>query len=311
MTTRIQKLLVIGCMVLALGIALLEFLAGRPLRAIGGLAAITAGYAGVLTLEFWLLWRSFDPADAMRPTPPELVRAWARELFGAPVVFLWRQPFRSRREPDHLLPATGGKRGVLFVHGFFCNRGIWNPWLKRLRAIDIPFIAINLTPVLGSIDRYTEAIDTAARELEAATGLAPIAVAHSMGGLAVRASLARDRQKSERIHHVVTIATPHGGTTLARFATRGNTAEMRINSPWLRSLAAAEAGSPARRFTCFWSHCDNIVFPARNATLPDADNRHLGATPHVQMIYHPAVFEEVLRLLESSTMPAQIEALAS
>ena len=51
------------------------------------------------------------------------------------------------------------------------------------------------------------------------------------------------------------------------------------------------------RFVCFWSHCDNIVFPTRSATLPGADNRHLEATPHVRMVYHPDVFAEVMRAL--------------
>jgi hypothetical protein len=37
--------------------------------------------------------------------------------------------------------------------------------------------------------------------------------------------------------------------------------------------------------------------PTRHATLPGADNRHLPATPHVQMAYHPAVVAEVLRLV--------------
>jgi len=47
---------------------------------------------------------------------------------------------------------------------------------------------------------------------------------------------------------------------------------------------------------CFWSRCDNIVFPTRNATLEGADNREVAGAPHVAMVFHPAVFAEVLRL---------------
>jgi hypothetical protein len=74
---------------------------------------------------------------------------------------------------------------------------------------------------------------------------------------------------------------------------------MRLQSPWLDSLARAESPVLHARFTCFWGHCDNIVFPTRGATLPGADNRHLATTPHVAMAFHPAVFDEVLRLVDT------------
>ena len=76
---------------------------------------------------------------------------------------------------------------------------------------------------------------------------------------------------------------------------------MRLGSDWLAQLAARESALSRERFTCFWSHCDNIVFPTRNATLAGADNRHLPVTPHVQMVEHPAVFEEVLRIVATTS----------
>jgi triacylglycerol lipase len=220
------------------------------------------------------------------------VRAWAAELVAAPRVFLWHQPFRSASEPDRLSPVGDGRRGVLLVHGFFCNRGVWNPWLRRLRAADVPFVAVSMEPVFGSISDYGPTIAAAASELERVTGLAPVIVAHSMGGLAVRAWLAD--HAGARVHRLITIASPHVGTRLAGRGRGRNVEQMREGSSWVRDLAGRETGSRAH-VVCFWSHCDNIVFPTRNATLEGADNRHLEATPHVQMIFHPAVLAEVLR----------------
>jgi triacylglycerol lipase len=88
----------------------------------------------------------------------------------APQVFCWRQPFFSQRWPDHLPADAQGRRGVLLVHGFVCNRGVWNPWLQRLHARDVPFVAVNLEPVFGSIDDYVGILEQAVRRLEAATG---------------------------------------------------------------------------------------------------------------------------------------------
>ncbi len=132
----------------------------------------------------------------------------------------------------------------------------------------------------------------------------PVIVAHSMGGLAVRSWLAAEG-RSERFHHLVTIATPHAGTRIASRGFGVNVGQMRTTGTWLLRLLANEPATVRGRFVCFWGHCDNIVFPTRNATLAGADNRHLPATPHVRMAYHPAVFDEVLRLI----VPGRAEAV--
>ena len=78
---------------------------------------------------------------------------------------------------------------------------------------------------------------------------------------------------------------------------------MRLDGPWLRALADTEPPERYRRFTCFYSNCDNIVVPCSAATLPGADNRHLRGHGHVHLLRHPAVFDEVLRRLQDDTVP--------
>jgi pimeloyl-ACP methyl ester carboxylesterase len=171
-----------------------------------------------------------------------------------------------------------------------------------LRTRNIPHAAINLEPLLGSIDHYASLIDAAVREVHAATGLAPIVVAHSMGGVATRAWM--DAQRADdRIHRVVTIGTPHRGTVFGRYAVSTNARQMDIASEWLLALAMREPPQRYRRFTCFYSNCDNIVLPSRSATLPGADNRHLAGCPHVYMAFQPEIFNEVLRLASTRAIP--------
>jgi triacylglycerol esterase/lipase EstA (alpha/beta hydrolase family) len=191
---------------------------------------------------------------------------------------------------------------VLLVHGFVCNRGLWNPWLRELRAAQVPAIAVNLEPVFGSIDAYIPILEAAVRRLELATGLEPVIVAHSMGGLATRAWLA-SAGNDARVHRVITLGTPHHGTWMARYAATLNSRQMQQLGPWLTQLAAREPAARYARFTCFYGHCDNIVFPPSTATLPGADNRHLEAVAHVHMTYQPSVFSEVRRWL---SMPAAV-----
>jgi triacylglycerol esterase/lipase EstA (alpha/beta hydrolase family) len=165
--------------------------------------------------------------------------------------------------------------------------------MQRLRDAGVPFVAVNLEPVFGSVDEYVPILDAAARRIVAATGRPPLVVAHSMGGLAVRAWLDRT---AAAVEHVITIGTPHQGTWLARFGMTANGHQMRIDNPWLGALGARESAGYAR-YTCFYSHCDNIVFPPSTATLPGADNRHLPGCAHVHLAFQEAIVNEALRRL--------------
>lgn len=295
MLARLQQLIAVT--LLALTVAAIVAGAGTGATWAGPafVVLVVAGYGAVLALEFACLRASYAEGDDARPRLGQLLRAWVLEVIVAPRIFLWRQPFRWKSEPDHVPAEAAGRRGVLLVHGFFCNRGLWNRWLRQLRGHDVPCVAVSLEPVFGSIDDYRSAIADAMSRLQQATGLTPVIVAHSMGGLAARAWLASD--PAAACHRLVTIATPHAGTRLGAHGRGANITQMRLGSDWLARLAARESPESRRRFTCFWSHCDNIVFPTRSATLAGADNRHLPVTPHVQMVEHPAVFEEVLRIV--------------
>jgi triacylglycerol esterase/lipase EstA (alpha/beta hydrolase family) len=263
-----------------------------PVRAVVGFVLIAMGFSLVLAIEFVALRFVEASAAAPRPAWAELARAWWAETVAAALVFNWRQPFRWRAIPDQSA-AAGGRRGVVFIHGFICNRGLWTPWLQEARRLGIPFVAVNLEPVFGSIDRYAGIIDEAVERIARETGLAPVLVCHSMGGLAARAWL-RAKSADDRIQRIVTIGSPHHGTWLARFSRVRNGRQMRLDSEWLRNL-----GPPAApyRFTCWYSNCDNIVFPTGTAMLDGADNRLVTGAGHVDLAFHPRVMAETLALV--------------
>lgn len=300
MLARLQQAITLGAIALALAWAWWATHAGHETWAVIGVLLVLCGHALVLGVEFLLLNRAHGIDPTPRATPAQLAAAWWGEVWAAPAVFCWRQPFRSHLQPDWLPARSKGRRGVLFIHGFVCNRGLWNPWLLRLRSADVPFVALNLEPVFGSIDDYMAQIEQAVAQLEVATGLPPVVVAHSMGGLALRRWWA-ERGDDSRVHHAITIGTPHHGTWLARFATTRNSRQMQQVSRWLQTLAAREPAARARQFTCFFSHCDNIVFPASTATLAGADNRHLSGVAHVHMADRPEPWAELQRWLQPST----------
>ena len=62
----------------------------------------------------------------------------------------------------------------------------------------------------------------------------------------------------------------------------------------MRTLALERPTDP---FTCWYSNCDNIVFPASVATLPGADNRFVPGVAHVELAFDERVFEHALDAL--------------
>lgn len=307
MTARIQQLITLAALALAALWVWTFVRQGQLLWALLAPLALLSILGAVLALEFVLL-RLVHAADLTpRATASALASAWWGELLAAVRVFCWRQPFKSQDYPD-LVPQQGAepqRRGAVLVHGYFCNRGLWNRWLQRLREQGTPFIAVDLEPVFGSIDSLVPVLESAVSTLEQQTGQAPVVVAHSMGGLVLRRWYAKPGNE-HRLHHAITLGTPHQGTWLARLAFTVNAREMRQGAAWLGCLSGDETTtlhSRMPRFTCFYSNCDNIVFPPATATLPGADNRHLPGVAHVDMVDMPQPWEELKRWLAMPTEP--------
>ena len=277
------------------------------------LAVLSFGWP-VLVIGLELLWflpRANRGDAAPASTLNQRLRAWALESRFWLQVFVWRQPFRSRAIAD--MPAPTGRRGVVLVHGFVCNRGFWNPWLSRLRADGIPFVAVNLEPVFGGIDDVVPHMARAVATLTQHTGVPPLVVAHSMGGLAVRAWLRTQRQAGHTplpVAHIVTIGSPHHGTVLAHFSQVRNGKQMRPGSAWLRALASSEPPDLSTHFTCVYGHCDNVVMPTSTAVLPGSQALHIEGTPHVALAFHPATQALVWRLLQVESVSARTEGVS-
>lgn len=289
---RLQQWAPVG--LLAMSIAVLVLLWNRsPFGALVAALLVAFAHAGLLAIEFLLVTVVGRRDPAPSPSLMQLAGAWAREVVHDIVVFGWRQPFDWRREPDHLHGAPG-MVGIVFVHGFICNRGFWTPWMRQARARGHAFVAVNLEPVFCSIDDYCDILEEAVAAITRSTGRPPMLVCHSMGGLAARAWLRRCEGHG-RVAHVVTIGTPHRGTWLARFSRLENGRQMRVDGDWIGALPVP-AAAQARSFTCWYSNCDNVVFPPSMATLPGADNRLLEGAAHVDLAFRPAVVEHAFAL---------------
>lgn len=256
--------------------------------------------AWFLAIEFALMRIANRSDPAPRASVGQLLRAWGQEFVASLRIFGWWQPFRSHAEPDLWRPGKPGQRGVVLIHGFACNRGVWTLWLRALRAEGRVVMALNLEPALGTIDGYAAQVDDAVTRVTAATGLTPVLVCHSMGGLAARAWLRAGAPGNDaRVRHIITLGTPHHGTWLGHLAPAGNMAQMRHRGAWARQLAKDEPPRRAALLTCWYANCDNIVFPSSNATLAGANNRLAAGLAHLQLVLDPGIMRATLQLIRA------------
>lgn len=238
------------------------------------------------------------------PSPPasagQWLKAWLTEWRLVILVFCWWQPFRQHAIADRLQP-TPGRRGMVLVHGFFCNRALWTHWMTYLAAKERVFVAVDLEPEYGSISNYVQIVEHAVRQVEQATGLPPVIVGHSMGGLAIRVWAAQLLSSSgmHRVHRIITLGTPHHGTAMAAGSHTENGREMRQGSRWLQDNASHLPDNFAQLCTCYYSNCDNIVFPASSGALVGADNQHVAGFAHMQLAFSPEIQQACLSLLET------------
>jgi pimeloyl-ACP methyl ester carboxylesterase len=300
MLARLMRWLLGAALALAFGLLGAGVVQGETFWGAVACVAVLTVHAWTIAIE--CLWAA-RARGAGEPVPAPTVRQWLAAWWGevrtAPRIFFWQQPFRSDAVPDHLPPGAMGRRGVVLVHGFFCNRGFWNRWMQRLRAQGTPFVAVTMEPPFAGIEACVQTIEAAVRRVHEATGRAPVVVAHSMGGLASRAwAAATQARPGVDLERLITIGTPHQGTAVAALAFSRNGSQMRQGSAWLSELARRPGDARlAAACTAYFSACDNIVFPPSLGQWPGADMRHLVAPAHVQMADRPEPWDELQRWL--------------
>ncbi|WP_225785293.1 triacylglycerol lipase [Xenophilus sp. Marseille-Q4582] len=250
----------------------------------------------LLGCEF--LWAArVNRRDAEAPGWRAIARAWWAECRLAIRVFGWLQPFRAHAWPDRLAP-TPGRRGVVLVHGFCCNRALWAPWLRELHRQGRCYVALNLQPPWGPVERHVPALDAAVRQVRATTGVPPLLVCHSMGGLVAQAWLCTQADAPDAVHAVVTFGTPFGGTGLAAADLLGIARQMRPGRAGSQAPGSGLSAACRLRFTCWYSLCDNIVFPAARACLPGARHRSAHRLAHVELVFDAELRRQTLGMLD-------------
>lgn len=267
---------------------------------IASAALLLLARATVIVNNYFLSGAVRQPmADGSRVPRFALAQRIAREFWCSMLCWFWLFPFGR---PFRILTSGDAAPPVLMLHGYGSNSGFWQPFSQRLQAAGISHAAIDLEPILADIDDYAPQIDAAVQSLCGATG-APqvILLCHSMGGLAARAWLRACG--SDRAARVITLGTPHFGSTLAGYGMGTNARQMLTPAgnadSWIAQLDASENADVRALFVSIYTRHDNIVSPQSSAILPGGSHIALDLVGHVSLGFDDNAGKRVLAEITS------------
>ncbi len=185
------------------------------------------------------------------------------------------QPGRALREhgeAEHL---------VVFVHGYFASAGVFKPMAEHLAREGLAPRQLHFTYLpTGSVAEHAERL---ARCIDEAHPEGPVCVvAHSLGGLVSRYCA---QVLGQRIDALVTIGTPHRGTSLARHWPMRLTRELSPGSPLLHTLDATRHRLDSTELTSIVAVQDALV-SNRSAVMERSRVVYIDGVGHHGVLYH-------------------------
>ena len=243
--------------------------------------------------------------------PPGLWRAYLRELYASALLAkstllapIFRGPRPAPRIDNSRLP-------VLFLHGYTENHLIWAPLMRALAKTEKHrrYYSFWMRPANESILRFRDQAEAKITAILAESGHSQvILIGHSMGGIVARAILAHEGPS--RIARVITLGTPHAGTSWSFIFPATPALQMQSHGPFLAALGdRGEQG--AVPFLCIATVHDNIVTPFDQALLGGAEVMLLSAVGHVGLLHDPRVRERLAaELAKPDPHPATVSQTA-
>ena len=214
------------------------------------------------------------------------------------------------RRMDDLLPEHRGlllrdvaatATPVLLVHGMVDNRSIFTKLRRSLRRCGFGQVrTVNYSVFTSDVRMAAATLGDAVEQVCAETGYERVhVVAHSLGGVVSRYYVQR-MGGDARVHTLVTLGSPHGGTSSARLVPLRLCRQLRPDSDLMAELNAP-AGGCRTRFLAVWSDLDQLIYPKQNARIdhPDlaARNVMLRRIGHMSLPVDPRVARLVTRAL--------------
>jgi triacylglycerol lipase len=190
---------------------------------------------------------------------------------------------------------------ILLVHGMVDNRSIFTVLRRTLQRRGFHrVLSLNYSVRTGDVRAAAERLSAHVEEICADTGFERIhLIGHSMGGLIARYYV-QCLGGDERVHTLVTLGSPHGGTATAYLVPHRLGRQLRPGSDIIAELAAP-APQCRTRFLALWSDLDQMMVPKTNARIdhPDlvARNVLVPGVGHMSLPIHRHAVHEISMML--------------
>lgn len=183
-------------------------------------------------------------------------------------------PLEHRGLLIHDVEAAGTP--IILVHGVVDNHTVFTLLKRGLRRRGFGrIITVNYSPLSDNIRAVAKRLADVVESVVHSTGYERVhVVGHSMGGLIGRYYVQR-MGGDERVHTLVTLGSPHGGTLPATWVPHPIARQMRPDSDIVEEFAEPAKGCRTRMLA-IWSDLDLMIVPKRSARIvhPDLDVRN-------------------------------------
>jgi pimeloyl-ACP methyl ester carboxylesterase len=187
---------------------------------------------------------------------------------------------------DPAIYAEGSKRPVVIVPGVYENWQFVRPLIEALHAAGHP---VHVVPELGHNRRPLAAGAALLLDHLRTHRLTDvILVGHSKGGLVGKLAMLRDSEG--RIRHLVTICSPHHGSSRATLLPLGSIRGLTPADELIRSLKAQQAAN--EQITSISVSYDEQV--PEGSYLTGARNVMLPQPGHFRVLGHPATLARIV-----------------
>ncbi len=233
-------------------------------------------------------------ASAYRAVDPDL----RRQALQAPLVGLMALAPRARR-PQHA--RTDRRNPIIFVHGLGGHPTNFAAMQRYVAFAGGPATHSFDLRAATSLPEMADDLAELIAELSAATPSDKVdVVTHSMGGIIARLAL-DDVTIRRRVGTLVTLATPHRGTYLARLAATPRTLDLRPHSDICARLDRQDfwSDADAPRLVALWSRSDATILPPESAAWSAATCYHMDDFTHLSYLLSPASWRRVFELLDA------------
>ncbi|MEW1693972.1 esterase/lipase family protein [Streptomyces sp. NPDC093249] len=214
-----------------------------------------------------------------------------------------------RSPPEPPAPLSPARRPVVLLHGFVDNRSVFLLLRRSLTRHGRDRVeSLNHSPLTRDLRAAAVLLGRRVEEIVTRTGAAEVdMVGHSLGGLIARYYV-QCLGGDTRVRTLVTLGTPHSGTTVAPLAdAHPLVRQMRPGSGVLRELAGP-APDCRTRFVSFWSDLDQMMSPVETARLDHPDllvrNVRVSGIGHLALTVHPTVAAGILEALDANAPEA-------